>query len=116
MEGTFVTKSHEHWKKGERADIVKQTDNLKTQGEFTKRVIESWSPGERACMVKRSDNLYVEGEFTFKPDVKWSSGDRANIISMVITLRLREILHPELKNHGIKERGSAKFTIKIISK
>ena len=54
---------------------MKQTDNLKTQGEFTKRVIESWSPGERASMVKRSDNLYVEGEFTFKPDVKWSSGD-----------------------------------------
>jgi len=51
-------------------------------------VVESWSPGERAQMVRRSDNLHAEGDFTSKPDVKWSPGDRAKVIKHNDNLRV----------------------------
>ena len=40
---------------------------MKVEGEFTKRVAESWTNGQKAEVVRRSDNLAVEkGNFATK--------------------------------------------------
>ena len=62
MEGAIDTTRQEWATKGERVDIVKHKDNLKTEGEFQSRQVEEWHAGERAAVVKHDDNLRMEGQ------------------------------------------------------
>ena len=60
MEGTIDTAKKEWATKGDRADIVKRSDNLAMTGSFEGKEKQAWAPGERATVVKRPDNLQPE--------------------------------------------------------
>ncbi|XP_011503243.1 PREDICTED: titin [Ceratosolen solmsi marchali] len=71
------------FKTGERRLPIKQTDNLKSEGEFEKRIIEKApTKGDRAEIKKPKDHLKSEGPFEGRPkdDYKPTKGERAEII------------------------------------
>jgi hypothetical protein len=50
---------------GERAAVVKHSDNLRVEGKFEGRAKEaSVKRGERMSVVKHKDNLKMEGTFS----------------------------------------------------
>ena len=65
MEGAIDTTRQEWATKGERVDIVKHKDNLKTEGEFQSRHVEKWHAGERAEVIKK--NGLSNKMFQFSP-------------------------------------------------
>ena len=62
MEGNIDTTRQVWATKGERANVVRHEDNLKSEGDFQSRKVEQWHAGDRASIVKHDDNLFMEGK------------------------------------------------------
>ena len=78
---------------GERATVVKHSDNLQPEGNFTTREKDVWAPGERAAVVKRSDNLKPEGIFEQRQQDQWAPG-RSNSSVNAISIESNNPLTP----------------------
>ena len=60
FEGQFTpsTRQDQKWVPGDRAPIVKRTDNLKpSEGVFEKRQVETWAPGDRSDIVGKKNSF-----------------------------------------------------------
>ena len=59
MEGQIETTTREWATKGERVDVVRHEDNLRSEGTFATKQTEKWAPGERDpyCLVTHPKGL-----------------------------------------------------------
>ncbi|XP_020289920.1 titin isoform X3 [Pseudomyrmex gracilis] len=79
-EGDFVQPEREGYRPAERPEVKKPLDNLRPEGDFERPRPEEFKPAERRTPIKHTDNLYPEGEFIGKPKEDVPlKGDRADV-------------------------------------
>lgn len=74
---------------GERATVVKHSDNLRLEGEFAKKQTQAVVKGERATVKKHQDNLRMEGQFEgTKAVTGYQAAERATVVKHADNLKM----------------------------